>query len=49
MRAPDATTVFRQDVTFGVLAETPLGVISVAPALGNAGEHKLVFTIGRLF
>ena len=27
----------------------PLGVISIAPAIGNGGEHKLVFTIGRLF
>ena len=49
MRAPDAATLTRWDVTFGVVAETPLGVISVAPAIGNAGEHKLVFTIGRLF
>jgi NTE family protein len=49
MRAPDAATITRQDVTFGVVAETPLGVISIAPAIGNGGERKLVFTIGRLF
>jgi NTE family protein len=49
MRAPDASTITRQDVQFGVIAETPLGVISIAPAFGNAGEHKLVFTIGKLF
>ena len=49
MRSPDAPTVSRQDVYFGVIAESPLGVISVGPAIGNGGEHKLVFTIGRLF
>jgi len=49
MRAPDAPNVFRQDIYFGAIVETPLGVISVAPAIGNAGEHKLVFTIGKLF
>jgi NTE family protein len=49
MRSPDAATITRQDVTFGLIAETPLGVISITPAIGNGGEHKLVFTIGRLF
>jgi NTE family protein len=49
MRAPDSPTSLREDVYFGVVAETPLGVISVGPALGNAGERKLVFTIGKLF
>jgi NTE family protein len=49
MRAPDAPTSLREDVFLGVLAETPLGVISIGPAVGNAGERKLVFTIGKLF
>ncbi len=49
MRAPDAPTSLRADVYFGVVAETPIGVISIGPAIGNAGEHKLVFTIGKLF
>jgi NTE family protein len=49
MRAPDASTVTRYDVYFGVVAETPFGVISIAPAIGNGGERKLVFTIGKLF
>ncbi len=49
MRAPDAATINRYDVSFGIVAETPLGVISIAPAFGNAGERKLVFTIGKLF
>jgi NTE family protein len=49
MRAPDAANITRFDFSFGLVAETPLGVISIAPAFGNAGERKLVFTIGRLF
>ncbi len=49
MRAPDASTITRQDVYFGVIAETPLGVISIGPSIGNGGERKLVFTIGKLF
>lgn len=49
MRAPFTNNLTRQDVYFGVVAETPLGVISVAPAFGNGGERKLVFTLGRLF
>jgi NTE family protein len=49
MRAPDASTITRQDVMVGVVAETPLGVISLGPALGDGGNHRLVFTLGRLF
>jgi NTE family protein len=49
MRSPEAATITRQDAYFGVIAETPFGVISVGPAIGNGGERKLVFTIGRLF
>jgi NTE family protein len=49
MRVPDASTITRYDVYFGLVAETPLGVISVAPAFGNGGERKFVFTIGKLF
>ncbi len=49
MRAPDMRTVTRQDVYFGLVAETPLGVITIAPAIGDAGQHKFVFTLGRFF
>jgi NTE family protein len=49
MRAPDARTVTREDVYFGIVAETPLGVITIAPAIGSNGDHKFVFTIGRFF
>ena len=49
MRAPDAATVTRQDIYFGVVAETPFGVFTFAPAIGSNGERKLTFTVGRIF
>lgn len=49
MRAPDQRTLTREDLYFGVVAESPLGVITIAPAIGFNGDHKLVFTIGRFF
>jgi NTE family protein len=49
MRSPDGATIFRQDVYFGIVAETPFGVITAAPAIGNDGQRKFIFTLGRLF
>jgi len=49
MRAPDAATITRQDIYFGLIAETPLGVITIAPSIGDGGERKLTFTLGKLF
>ncbi len=49
MRAPDSRTITRQDVYFGIVAETPLGIITFAPAIGDDGHRKLVFTLGKLF
>jgi len=49
MRSPDGNRITRADVYFGLLAETPLGVVSIGPAIGNGGERKLVFTIGKFF
>jgi NTE family protein len=49
MRAPGMNTITRQDVYFGLLAETPIGVITLAPAIGDAGHRKMVFTLGKLF
>jgi NTE family protein len=46
---PGMTTIRRQDAYFGVVAETPLGVITFAPAIGSNGERKFIFTLGRLF
>jgi NTE family protein len=49
MRAPDASTMTRQDVFFGIFAETPLGVITLTPAFGDNGYRKFSFTLGKLF
>ncbi len=49
VRAPDQRTITRQDVFVGVVAETPLGVITLAPAVGDDGHRKFVFTLGKLF
>jgi NTE family protein len=49
MRAPDQPNIFRQDVYFGIVAETPLGVVTIAPAIGDHGERKFTFTLGRFF
>ncbi len=49
MRAPDMRTITRQNVYFGLVAETPLGVITVAPAIGDGGDRKFIFTLGRIF
>ena len=47
--APGARVINRQDAYFGIVAETPLGVITLAPAIGSNGERKFVFTLGKLF
>lgn len=49
MRRPDGPNIFRQDVYFGIVAETPFGVVTAAPAIGSDGQRKFVFTLGRLF
>jgi NTE family protein len=49
MRAPDQATITRQDVFFGIFAETPLGVITLAPAFGDNGYRKFTFTLGKFF
>jgi len=49
MYAPHTPTLTRQDVLFGVVAETPLGVITLAPSIGDSGHRKFVFTLGRAF
>jgi NTE family protein len=49
MRAPDQATITRQDVYFGIVAATPLGVLTLAPAIGDDGDRKLTFTLGKLF
>ena len=47
--APTQLSVTRQDVFFGVAAETPLGAITFGPAIGDHDHRKLIFTLGRFF
>ena len=49
MRSPNGPNIFRQDIYFGIVAETPFGVITAAPAIGSDGQRKFIFTLGRLF
>ena len=47
--APHTPTITRQNILFGVVAETPLGIVTLAPAIGDGGHRKLVFTLGKFF
>jgi NTE family protein len=49
MRSPYTPTVTREDAYLGVVAETPIGVVSFGGAVGDAGRRKLIFTLGRAF
>ena len=49
MHAPNLSTVTRQDLFFGIVAETPLGVFTLGPAVGTDDHRKFVFTLGKLF
>jgi NTE family protein len=49
MYAPGSPVVMRQDVLFGLAAETPLGSITFGPAFGDHDHRKLIFTLGRFF
>ena len=47
--SPDARAILRQDGTTGVVAATPLGVITFGVSVGDAGRRKVFFTVGRWF
>ncbi len=49
MYAPHTPTITRQNILFGLVAETPLGIITLAPAIGDGGHRKFVFTLGKFF
>ena len=49
MHAPGLPTITREDVFFGIIAETPLGVITLAPSIGNDDHRKFTFTLGKIF
>lgn len=47
--SPGTRTITRADAFLGIVAETPLGIITLGPAVGTNGERKFVFTLGKLF
>jgi NTE family protein len=49
MWSPQTPAFLREDVVTGVVAATPLGVITFGGSVGDAGRRKVFFTLGRLF
>ena len=47
--SPDQRAILRQDGTTGLVAATPLGVITIGVSVGDAGHRKVFLTIGRWF
>ena len=47
--SPDQRAILRQDGTTGLVAATPLGVITIGVSIGDAGHRKVFLTIGRWF
>ncbi|MDE3188840.1 MAG: patatin-like phospholipase family protein [Acidobacteriota bacterium] len=47
--SPDAKAILRQDGTTGLVAATPLGVVTFGVSVGDAGRRKVFFSIGRWF
>jgi NTE family protein len=47
--SPETRAFLRQDGTTGLVAYTPLGVITLGGAAGDAGHRKLFVTLGRWF
>ena len=47
--SPEARTILRQDGVTGLVASTPLGLITFGVSVGDAGHRKVFFTVGRWF
>jgi len=47
--SPERPAYLRQDGVTGVVAATPLGVITFGGSIGDAGRRKVFFSLGRLF
>lgn len=47
--SPERTSILRQDGVFGVLVNTPIGVLTLGGAIGDAGHRKVFFTLGKFF
>jgi NTE family protein len=47
--SPERNSILRQDGVAGILLNTPLGVLTLGGAIGDAGHRKVFFTLGRFF
>jgi NTE family protein len=47
--SPDHGAILRQNGTLGLVAATPVGVLTFGTAVGDAGHRKVFFTVGRWF
>lgn len=46
---PESRTFLRQDGVAGVVANTPLGLVTFGTAIGDAGHRKVFITLGHWF
>jgi len=46
---PEQPAYLRQDVVSGLVADTPLGLITFAGSVGDAGRRKVFVSLGKLF
>ena len=47
--SPDARALLRQDAITGLVANTPLGLVTFGVSVGDAGRRKVFLTLGRWF
>jgi NTE family protein len=47
--SPDQRAILRQDGTAGLIANTPIGFITLGVSVGDAGHRKVFVTLGRMF
>ena len=47
--SPEARAILRQDGLTGLVADTPLGLITFGISVGDAGHRKVFVTLGRWF
>jgi NTE family protein len=47
--SPEARAILRQDGTTGLIANTPVGLVTFGMSVGDAGHRKVFVTLGRWF
>jgi len=47
--SPEARSILRQDGNTGLIANTPLGLVTFGVSVGDAGHRKVFVTLGRWF